>query len=891
MVLSAAVPTNPVDVHARTEAESPSAKRATYETGPGAGDGDGPPLSDTERYVLGDELARGGMGRIVRATDRRLGREVAIKVLLGESPQLAARFARESEVIARLQHPSIVPIHDRGRTDDGRPFYTMKLVEGRTLDDAIRAAGDAAARTALVPHVVAVVDAIAYAHSQRIIHRDLKPLNVLVGSFGETLVIDWGLAKELGTGDDGGEAMPSADGPLLTRHGQVVGTPAYMPPEQAAGRPVDERADVYSLGAMLYHVLSGEPPFAGSDDDRAAENAPRPQGRDVLTAREPLRDERRILVDVVERTPKPLDQLRKDLPDDLVAIVDRAMARDPAQRYPSAQEMAADLRRHQAGQLVSAHRYTLGQRIARLVRRHPAVVTITISLLAVIVLAVYAFLEIQRERDIAVAANRRAETQREAAEGIAQHMLTDLRSKLEPIGKLALLDTVGKRVDDYYRAIDPGQLGDGSLARRARTVEMRADVARASGDGNAARELYEEAAQLASDAGAPVVTAHIWISLADVLLDQGKVDEAEGVLHKAHDLVGAESAKVAANVGLRLGMIAATRGDNAAALAAWKKAADDFEELVKTDPTQLNALHNVAVAHGMAADMYWQMNEVDTARAELAIARSALDRLITLEPENPEWMRNVTLVTDRLGEMALWDEKLDEAERSYRDSLAIAEKLAAHDPDNAHWQSDLAFSLRNVAYTHLHQHRYAEALALVDRALVIQRKVVAGDPNNKERVEALAELHQMRADALRWLDPERWPEALEEAMRSRGLRGEEVARSPDDPSARFHYAESCLMIGELLSAKRPDDAVASLEEGLAILTKLAATDDSISEWRRIAAETELALARTLHRRPATRAKAREHAQRAQAALERLRDADEIRKTRYGLIDEAKLLAK
>ena len=228
--------------------------------------------NDAQRYVIRRELARGGMGRISIADDTFLGRTVAIKELLVPSEALAARFRRELSLTARLQHPSIVSIHDGGLWPSGEPFYVMRLVSGEPLDRVIARHDGVASRLGLLPHGIAMVDALAYAHSQGVIHRDLKPSNVLVGDFGETIVIDWGLAKDL-RGDDtvadvvtiAGSSEPAA--PVETIAGLVIGTPAYMAPEQARGEPIDERADVYALGAVLYHVFAGAPPHRGDNVD------------------------------------------------------------------------------------------------------------------------------------------------------------------------------------------------------------------------------------------------------------------------------------------------------------------------------------------------------------------------------------------------------------------------------------------------------------------------------------------------------------------------------------------------------------------------------------------------------------------------------------------------
>ncbi|MCW5804407.1 MAG: protein kinase [Deltaproteobacteria bacterium] len=316
------------------------------------------PVVAADRYLRIDEYARGGLGRIIRARDRRTGRSVAIKEMLGDRADVAARFVREAMVTANLQHPAIVPVYEVGQWPDGKPFYAMKLVRGRALSDEIAAIADLDGRLGLLAHVAAVADALAYAHGERIIHRDLKPHNVLCGAFGETVVIDWGLARRLDE-SDGAAAPPdlaaSAE-PWQTHDGAILGTPSYMAPEQARGERADERTDVYAIGTILYHVLAGRPPHLG---------------RDVAT-----------LLEQVQTAPPP--PLPSEVPPDLTAIVERALARDPAGRYPSAAELASDLRRFMTGQLVLAHRYTRRERLARFVARHRAALAVGIAALAIV---------------------------------------------------------------------------------------------------------------------------------------------------------------------------------------------------------------------------------------------------------------------------------------------------------------------------------------------------------------------------------------------------------------------------------------------------------------------------------------------------------------------------
>ena len=351
-----------------------------------------------DAYTVGDEVAQGGIGRVVQARDHRLDRPVAIKELLVWNGPQEQRFVREALLTARLQHPAIVPIYEAGRWPDGEPFYAMKLVSGRSLAELIAGRQTLPERLALLPHVLAVAQAIAYAHSEQIIHRDLKPANVLVGKFGETVVIDWGLAKDLAEVELPGEPAVSP-GEGLTIQGAVMGTPSYMPPEQASGAPVDERADVYAIGAMLYHLLAARPPYHGQ---------PWPG----------------VLLAIVEGPPRPIEEFAPQLSDELAAIVHKAMARDPAARYRTAEALADDLERYQAGQVVAAHTYSAAQLLRRYWRRNRSALSVAAAALALVALvAVVAFLRTDRARQYAeqqhseaVEASIAADTARHAAE-------------------------------------------------------------------------------------------------------------------------------------------------------------------------------------------------------------------------------------------------------------------------------------------------------------------------------------------------------------------------------------------------------------------------------------------------------------------------------------------
>ena len=342
------------------------------------------PARDPQRYVLLGEHGRGGLGRVLRAHDRELGRDVAVKELLARGDLDEVRFLREVLITARLEHPGIVPVHEAGRWPDGTPFYAMKLVSGRSLHDLIAERPTIEARSDLLHHVIAVTDAIAYAHGRGIIHRDLKPANVVVGDFGETIVIDWGLAKDLASSEDPivADGPPRAEAPEdLTSVGSVLGTPAYMSPEQKRGAPVDRRTDVYAIGTMLWELCAIErkPP----SDARAR---------------------RRLL-------------RRAGIDDDLAAIIEKARDPDVERRYQDAEELAADLKAFKAGVRISGRSYSLLAMLAHWTRRHRTAAVSSGAALALVLIGSLLFVRnIAAQRDRADASEAVATRARASAE-------------------------------------------------------------------------------------------------------------------------------------------------------------------------------------------------------------------------------------------------------------------------------------------------------------------------------------------------------------------------------------------------------------------------------------------------------------------------------------------
>jgi WD40 repeat protein len=364
------------------------------------------------RYHLEQCHAVGGVGQVWLAQDAELRREVALKELLpsrANDAAFARRFLQEARITARLQHPGIVPVYELVPGDEGRPpFYTMRFVRGKTLTEAVSAyhkrLGEGKAGplelNALLNAFVAVCNAVAYAHAHAIIHRDIKTANVVLGDFGEAVLIDWGFAREL----DRPEEPMSANGAAETGQsvaGEVVGTPAYMAPEQAAGQHdrIGRHTDIYGLGAILYEILTGRPPFAGKDNSEI-----------VARARS-------------ESPPDP-ERLGRAVPVALAAVCKRALAREPAQRYASATALARDVERWLADEPLDAYPESLLQRGRRWARRHkPLVVGAVTLLITTFAALMIGLVAIEREQARTAEVRVQVAGERAAAEARAREQL------------------------------------------------------------------------------------------------------------------------------------------------------------------------------------------------------------------------------------------------------------------------------------------------------------------------------------------------------------------------------------------------------------------------------------------------------------------------------------
>ena len=829
------------------------------------------------------------MGRIQVARDRRLGREIALKEILVHRGATRRRFEREARITARLQHPSIVGVYEAGVWPSGEPFYAMPLLSGRSLDEALADAKTLAGRLALVPNVLAIADAMAYAHGRRVIHRDLKPRNVIVGEFGETVVIDWGIAKEidvaespesLGTASQ--DSGPSAAGSSTeTTEGDVLGTPAYMPPEQASGAAtVDERADVYSIGAILYHLLAGVGPFLS-------------EGKSA------------ILAAVITETPRPVQELAPQAPRELVAIVGRAMAQDREKRYPTARELAEDLRRFQTGQLVAAHRYSRVQRLRRWISRHrTGIAATTAALVVAVVIGVIALTrifeaqrQVEHEREIAIANQNRAEE-------LLRFMLVELREQLVPLGRLELLDNTARRAIAHYDARGPAtsveDLYLASLARQgiASVLKVRNDLPSAIAEFQKAYAGFDQAAtleptvikyqahrarvgfalarltELQGDLKTGLAMGRVAIArieplyalhpedaeLTSAIQDGHKVlaelheslGDTEQALSEYRQLLGLVEAEVARNgspttqrrlltIHSGIGrMLEHARHDSAAALVEYRKGLAIGEEMRARDPQNPRRIADVAISHGQLANTLLDTGDIAGAMTEAKKGVALLEVIVEMDPSNIDFLGHLNGAYEKLGMAAIKSKDNAAALAAYRKFRDGTAEIYARDPSNTDNQRSLTLALNKMADIQLATKDATGALASIKEGLAIRQRLVAKDPDNANWRRDLFYSHYKIALAYYGM-PDRKPEALAALRTSLAVANENLARKPKNRSFQADVAEVHNSIGELLG-EMGDRAGARTEIETALELARGFAGTGSSDWTERLAKFEKSLA-------------------------------------------------
>jgi eukaryotic-like serine/threonine-protein kinase len=438
----------------------------------------GTATADGRRFRVLRPHAQGGLGAVFVALDEELHREVALKQILehhADDSVARQRFLLEAEITGGLEHPGIVPVYGLGHHRDGRPYYAMRFIKGDSLKEAIAAfhadeglKADAGARTLarqkLLRRFLDVCNAIDYAHGRGVLHRDLKPANIIVGRYGETLVVDWGLAKAVGIADpamdkDHHPLIPaSASGSAKTLPGSALGTPAYMSPEQASGEidRLGPHSDVYSLGATLYCLLTGQAPFVS---------------RDLVAAME-------AVTKGDFPTPRSLDAT---IPVALEAVCLKAMSTKPEDRYASPRALADDIERWIADAPVTAYRETVWERLARWSRTHRTLVraaaaSLVVALIAAALIAIQQARAADRERKVALS-EREARKAERAARIAEQKALAVARTRLTQIERANdLLASIFQDIDPRLEEKDGKPLG-AQLGERLDLAAAQLDAA------------------------------------------------------------------------------------------------------------------------------------------------------------------------------------------------------------------------------------------------------------------------------------------------------------------------------------------------------------------------------------------------------------------------------
>ncbi len=857
-------------------ADDPDATRTRPLSAAGAPAGFAPPSAppggSVGRFTLQSLHAKGGLGEVFTARDTELDRDVALKriqVQYADDPASRRRFVAEAEITARLDHPGVVPVFGLVADPHGRPCYAMRFVRGETLKDEIEryhaAGGEAGpgkrvAFRQLLGRFVAVCQAIGYAHARGVIHRDIKPANVMVGTFGETLVVDWGLAKLVkGDGAAAEPAPPPGLQPVsadadATEFGTAVGTPAYMAPEQARGEldRVGPLADVYSLGATLYCLLTGKSPLAG------------------LTAME-------VMVRAYNGEVPPAREVNPAAPRPLEAVCLRAMAVNPDTRYPSAPALAADVERWLSDEPVSCFRDPPTARLARWARRHPARVAVVLSLLVSGLLATaVGFGAVSREQQRTAAALKLVQEEQDRTElalaaetaakaRAAQALAAETEAKADAVKARDVANT------RYELAIGAFNTLVGSiqsrLADRAGTQDLRQDllrnaqaglaklvaardastagaddvlfnahyqmgnVHRAVGDTAAARAEYATALgvadrQAAADPGSPPARINRGRALdrmAELALQAGDTGAA---LRAAREAVAVRAKLLAeepddttrgravANARERLSQVLLERGETTAALDAGRLALADHRRLAVVEPAARRELGDTLER---MAELHQRTGQTDAALATATEALAVRAAVLASDPANPDLQRGVAQAHNRLADVHFERAEVNAAVKAHSDARAVLQALVAADPRSAGARLDLANTLGRLGYVLARAGDAAGSLALARESAAALRALADADPGSAKARRDLAFGLQRFGDvqledgtskdalasfrtALELLD------ALAAADDRNGQAGRDVAL------ARARVGEALLTAGDAAGAAREFAASLALRE-------------------------------------------------------------------------------
>ncbi|MEX2139568.1 MAG: serine/threonine-protein kinase [Pirellulales bacterium] len=739
-----------------------------------------------QRFRILRPHAKGGLGQVSVALDTELHREVALKEIQpphADYPQSRARFTLEAEITGGLEHPGVVPIYGLGTYSDGRPYYAMRFIHGDSLREALdryHRNDQASAPGApllelrkLLGRFIDVCNAIEYAHSRGVLHRDLKPGNIMLGKYGETLVVDWGLAKPIGSpGTHGHTDLDGApnlsDEPLLvpssisgtapTQMGSALGTPAYMSPEQAAGRldQLGPASDIYSLGATLYHVLTGQAPVPSDSD--LGEQLRKVQRGDF---------------------PRPRS-LKKDLPKPLEAICLKAMALKPENRYASAVALANDVEHWMADEPTAALPDGLAQRGLRWLRHNwvaAFAATAAILVVAVVSIAAGFVLNAQKqeiliarnaaealanEKDELATAERKAKQQ--AREAIDNYVLAVQSDELlkderfQPLRKKLLQDARAfyeAFIEDFHPSLHDQQ-------HLAEAFLMVGNISSSSGSAGEAANAYRAALELRKDL-AQEKPSHTpsQTDLAGGHNILGVLEQRHGRYEDAH-----RSYRAALSIQQKLtaekpedhelhGHLAATHVNLGTlhketraldeALKAFRAALATYEKLAKANPVASHYQSHLAKTHNNLAEVYKEQGALDEAlksyRAALAIQETLAQSSSPTNSQSNEEQSLLATIYSNLGGLHYRREERGEALKSYRAALEIQEKLARENPLLAAYQNNLAKTYNNLGVLRRDDGAPIEALKSYRAALEIRQKLAPEKALDASFQEDLARNH------------------------------------------------------------------------------------------------------------------------------------------------------
>jgi tetratricopeptide (TPR) repeat protein len=759
-----------------------------------------PKPTNTDRYVLGDVIARGGMGVVYRATDTTLGREVAVKVLqdkFGPGSGAARRFADEARITGQLQHPAIPPVHDLGTLPDGRPFLAMKLIKGNTLDAQLKTRPNPSeGRGRFVAVFEQVCQALAFAHAHNVIHRDLKPANVMVGNYGEVQVMDWGLAKVLGTrtaaADDPDETRPGTEIQSLresdaefTQAGSILGTPAFMPPEQAIGAidQVDKRSDVFGLGGILCVTLTGRAPFVGDTAERTRQTAAKGRATEAFAR---------------------LDACGAD--PELIALCKRCLAAEKEDRPADAGEvartvaelrMAADERARRA----ELERTAAATRATERRKRWRLAGAAAVVLAAAVVGGLAAVLMVQRRANADLTAKNKE--------------LADEQAKVE------------KRFEVAQKAIATLHTGVGEdlLLKNDQFKELRTQLLKEAADFYAELEKLLEGQ---TDAKSRRLLAEGYFQLAQLTGKIGSKTEALAVHRKALAVRRELAAAAGADVETRLdvarslgavGLLLLLTGDAAGALECCAEQQGVAAALEAESPTEAVR----AVLGQSFSDRSFALLQVGKAEDALEANGKAVAILKELVEANSGTTKLQSDLAECLiyrgivlFEMGRWAEE----SAAEDDARLILEKLAKDNPTVTRFKFSLGHTYNNIGSTLFDEGKPAEALASVETARAIAQQLTDAYPSATQFQRLLATNHMNIGEALAEMGK---PAEAMASQQSALAIGEKVAAAnPTDIMAQCFLAQSEYDIGEILAREgRPGEALQFYEKARARMRKQA----------------------------------------------------------------------